>query len=208
VWVKVPSTSVQGIDYDVVLELSFDEGKSATAGAWTRAYTNAPSWLFTQAHAWLTAGLLIPGWEKAIGRAAKDIPQQTNPMLDIGFDVVLFKAIAWMLGPAGLRSRHDLERAAAAPGHPQRVPSPSDKQLWAETKLAERERASKLAPSKVPTRKKEAPVKEEPPVGTRARPHKSGQTAKAAKQAKATSRVASAGSRGAKRTPARSYTGE
>ncbi len=179
IWVKVPSNSCL-IEYDVLLLVTYEDGKSATAGALVQVYCNAPSWVFVSAYAFKTAGLLVPGWEKPLGKAAKDPPSRTNPMQDIGFDRVLFKALSWVLGPAGLRSKQDVERAALAPNVTGRTPRPDDRKLWAEAKLAEREEAVRTETAKrVIERKKEQQTKR---AQTPSKPSKPSGQAKQAKK--------------------------
>ena len=135
VWVKVPSEKYT-VDYDVIFELTFSEGARATASADVRLYCNSPSWVFTTAYATKAAGMLAPGWDAALGRAAIDPPRVTNPNLDQGFDKVVTQAIFFILGPGGLLSLQDLKAASTAA-----APNPKDKALWAEAKLFEYQRA-------------------------------------------------------------------
>ena len=82
-------------------------------------------------------------------------------MEDVGFDRVLFRAVSWALGPAGLRTRSDLERAASAAGAAARTPSPRDRRLWAEEKLRERTAAAAAAAEERREERKRAAAEEE-----------------------------------------------
>lgn len=136
VWVKVPSEKYDVV-FDVVFRLTFKDGTRAVTASSVQLYCNSPGWVFTVGYVAATRGLLIPGWERALGRAATEAPSTTNAKLDYGHDKVTFQAMLFMTGPAGLVTRADLDRAAAAgPG-----PDPKDPKLSAEAKLFEYERA-------------------------------------------------------------------
>ena len=135
VWVKVPSEKY-AVDYDVVLRLQFDDGVRSILGAAVQLYCNSPGWVMPVGYVAVKTGLLVPGWEKALGRAAKEPPGVLNAHLDYGFDKTTYRAFLFVTGPAGLVSRADLERAVGG-----EVPDPDDRSLWAEAKLFEYQRA-------------------------------------------------------------------
>ena len=141
VWVKVPSTKYK-VDYDVIVELTFPEGVRAVASAQTRIYANVMSWAFVYGFVATTQGFLIPGWERALGRAAREAPTVTNPSQVNGFDRVVTHALYFITGAAGLLTRQDLERVRGGPAD---APQPSDPALSVEAKLFEYQRASTAA---------------------------------------------------------------
>jgi hypothetical protein len=137
VWLRVPSEEYDVV-YDVVLQLHFPEGVRALSSAEIKLYCNSPSWVFTTGYAAREAGILFPGWEGALGRAAKEKPKVTNPNLDVGFDKVVQQGLLWAMGPGGLLSMGDLQRATVAKSL---APDPRAPGLSAEAKLFEYNRA-------------------------------------------------------------------
>jgi hypothetical protein len=135
VWVRVPSEKYDVV-YDVILRLSFDEGVRAIAGANVQLYCNSPGWVFPVGYVAATKGLLIPGWEEALGRAAIEPPGALNANLDYGFDKTTYRAFLFMSGPGGLITKHDLQMSPIGTS-----PDPKDPRLSAQSKLQEYGRA-------------------------------------------------------------------
>ena len=135
VWVRVPSEKYDVV-YDVVMRLSFDEGVRAVANANVQLYCNSPGWVFPVGYVAATKGLLIPGWEQALGRAATEPPASINANLDYGFDKTTYRAFLYITGPGGLVTINDLKMAPIGT-----APDPKDARLSAEYKLHEYGRA-------------------------------------------------------------------
>jgi hypothetical protein len=134
-WVRVPSEKYDVI-YDVILQLSFDEGVKALSNANVQLYCNSPGWVFPVGYVAATQGLLIPGWEKALGRAAVEPPSSLNPNAEYGFDKTTYRAFLYITGPGGLVTINDLKMAPIGT-----APDPKDARLSAEYKLHEYNRA-------------------------------------------------------------------
>ena len=128
VWVKVPSATLD-MQFDVVIELDPGESRAVSAMR-ARLYCNSPGWVFTQGYVARKEGVLAPGWDKALGRAAKERPRVTNPTETLSFDKVVHFALLWILGRGGILTLKDLEAATG-----KKAPDPQDETLWAESKL-------------------------------------------------------------------------
>lgn len=188
VWVKVPSEKYDVV-YDVVLRLQFDEGVRAVAGANVQLYCNSPGWVMPVGYVAATTGLLIPGWEHALGRAATEAPTTLNPNLEYGFDKTTYRAFLFATGPGGLVTQADLQRASG--GTP---PNPRDPKLSAEAKLFEYNRAKdKYAAAARVVKRAERAAKEEDAKRKRAESRNARGTAKTAKVAATAKRVRQAG---------------
>ena len=193
VWVRVPSENY-AVDYDVILHLSFPEGARAASSADVRLYCNAPSWIFTQAYSFAQAGFLADGWEAACGRAATEPPKVTNVHEELGFDKVVFQAVLFATGPAGLVTIRDLQASPIG-----LAPNPRDPKLSAQAKLHEYQRAKAKADAVARTvRIAERKTREEEAKKARASAKAASNSAKAAKTAaaaKAARQAANAGRR-------------
>jgi hypothetical protein len=135
VWVRVPSEKYDVI-YDVIFQLTFDEGVRSLSNANVQLYCNSPGWVFPVGYVAATKGLLIPEWKNALGRAAVEPPSAINANLDYGFDKTTYRAFLYMTGPGGLVTINDLKMAPIGT-----APDPKDPRLSAEFKLHEYGRA-------------------------------------------------------------------
>lgn len=195
VWIKVPSEKYS-IDYDVVFRLTFDTGVRAIMSAQIQLYCNSPGWFMPVGYVAARNGLLISGWEHALGHAATDPPTSINPSLDYGYDKTTFRAILFMTGVGGLVTINDLE-AASRLRKP--APNPRDPKLSAQAKLHEYQRAKAKADAVARTvRIAERKTREEEAKKARASAKAASNSAKAAKTAaaaKAARQAANAGRR-------------
>ena len=135
IWIRVPSEKYS-LDYDVVMQLTFPEGTRAVSQADIRLYCNSPGWTMTVGYVAATQGLLIPGWEKLLGRAAKEAPSVTNPNEEYGYDKTTYRAFLYLIDVIGIKTIGDLGLAIG--GNP---PNLKDTTLSAEYKLLQYERA-------------------------------------------------------------------
>ena len=142
VWVRVPSM-VLPVDFDVVFRLVFPEGVRSVLGAEAQVYCNSPAWVMTVGYVAVKRGLIVPGWEGALGRAAREAPSVTNADEQYGFDKTTFRAILWLTGAGGFLTRADLDRGADLDRR-RAPPSPADPSLSAEAKLFAYSRAQAL----------------------------------------------------------------
>ena len=188
VWVRVPSEKYDVV-YDVIMRLSFDEGVRAVANANVQLYCNSPGWVFPVGYVAATKGLLIPGWEQALGRAATERPASINANLDYGFDKTTYRAFLYITGPGGLVTQADLQRASG--GTP---PNPRDPKLSAEAKLFEYNRAKdKYAAAAKVVKRAEKAAKEEEAKRKRAESRNVRGAAKTAKVAASAKRARQVG---------------
>lgn len=179
-WVRVPSEKYDVI-YDVILRLSFDEGVKALSNANVQLYCNSPGWVFPVGYVAATQGLLIPGWEKALGRAAIEPPGSLNPNAEYGFDKTTYRAFLYITGPAGLVTIRDLQASPIG-----LAPNPRDPKLSAQAKLHEYQRAKAKADAVARTVKMaERKTREEEAKRARASARAASNSAKAAKTAAA-----------------------
>jgi hypothetical protein len=111
--VRVPSEK-NATNFDVVFR--FDYGESlATSQARCRLYCNSPSFVFTYGYVCCKNGLLIPGWEGALGdQVVKNPPKVRNPHFDFGYDKVVHQAALYVLGRGGMTSLRDAERLSVS----------------------------------------------------------------------------------------------
>lgn len=130
VWVKVPSEKLD-ITYDVIFRLRCDSSPSVM-NAKVQLFCNSPGWIFPVGYVAAKRGILIPGWEKALGLAAKQPPDTLNPKQDYGMDKTSFRAVLYMTGAGGLLTIADMDRVAG--GQP---PDPNDPTMSGEAKLLE-----------------------------------------------------------------------
>ena len=194
-WVKVPSETYD-VDYDVIFNLHFDEGVRTATGARVRLYCNAPSWIFTYGYVARSEGILAPGWDGALGLAATDAPNITNPSEDVGYDKVVFQAILFLLGPGGFVSLNDFRRGSGGA-----APNPKDASLSGEAKLFEYKRAKQKydAAKRVEKRaEQEAKRQDEKRARETARSQRS--SAKAAKTISSTKKSRQAAAAGRKKS--------
>lgn len=89
IYFKMPSESLQGLYYDVVLEFTPRDNDAKVSSDLknynVRFFSNDRAFIFTYAYAFKDHGLLINDFETKLGIAVKEKPETTNPQLMIGY---------------------------------------------------------------------------------------------------------------------------
>ena len=128
VWVKTPSSSYDNLHYDTIFRITIPEKARTLLDADIQMYSNVPSWPFTYGYVAVQDGLIVPGWEKAIGLAATKAPSVTNPTETLGFDKQVTIALMYML-TYRIQTLGDLQYEPKTT-----PPDPKDIRLWCATK--------------------------------------------------------------------------
>jgi hypothetical protein len=109
--VKVPSESVPGFYFDIVLDvIGGFTSRRAFLGSDVQVFSNSPSWTFTYAYVAKKVGLVVPWLEGKVGDFALSTPpRETNPPEALGFEKTTSMALAFILDTEGFLA------AASAP---------------------------------------------------------------------------------------------
>lgn len=136
-WFKIPSEKYD-VRYDVILRLKYGVGARSVASGQVQIYCNSPGWALPYGYVARKDGLLLPGWEKALGKAGKEPPKVINPDMQYGFDKTTYRAFLLLTGAAGVLTVADLNASVTSSVQ---IPKPTDPAMSVEAKLFEYERA-------------------------------------------------------------------
>jgi hypothetical protein len=155
--VRVPSETIPGFMYDIVLDVIGGYGsKTAFLNSDVLVFSNSPSWLFTYAYVANKVGLSIPWLNAKIGRTAiETAPSVTNPPESLGFEKTTSMAVMHVingeffrnsvLSPKPLTQRSIIARIPDV----ERILSDREKAETRLRKQREREEAAKKLVKKV-----------------------------------------------------------
>lgn len=96
--IQIPSTSINNFYYDTVIEFGLDPNENGVLlnNAKIRFYTNAPSFIYSYAHAYLKRGLICEKFKDKFPPEIRQYSEVRNPKLNITYEKIITQALLYI----------------------------------------------------------------------------------------------------------------